>query len=152
MNKNSVFSALSFGLTVGLLMSVSTSNAQTETVTTSKTTTYSGTVSEINPATSTIILRSESSPAPVTYSYTKETTFVDANGNVVSSETIRNSPVRVEYSDEGGRTVVRRVIQTGPSVMAPGVVVTPSVPGVVVTPPAAPTMRKETTRTETETR
>lgn len=117
MKMNRIASTVSFGLALGLLTNVPFSAAQTETVTTSKTTTYSGVVSEINPASSTIILKSESSPAPVTYTYTKETTFVDVNGNVVSSETIRNSPVRVEYSTEGGVTIVRKVIQTQPSVV-----------------------------------
>ncbi|HYC56058.1 MAG TPA: hypothetical protein VEL28_14080 [Candidatus Binatia bacterium] len=154
MNKR-IASALSFGLLFGLL-APSPSNADTEVVTT-KTTTYSGVVSEINPSSSTIILRSESSPTPVSYTYTKETTFVDAAGNVVPYETIRNAPVRVEYSSEGGQTIVRRVVQTGPSVVvnvpaAPNVVVAPAAPNVMVAP-AAPTIReKTTTRTETETR
>jgi len=87
-------------------------------VTTSeKTTTYSGTVTEIQPSSSTIIMRSESSPEPVKYTYTKNTTFVDANGNVVSQETIRNSPVTVHYIKEGDSMVVTKVIQTKPAVV-----------------------------------
>jgi len=134
---NKTASIVTTGLAIGLLASVLPAAAQTETTTT-KTTTYTGMVSEVNPATSTIILKSESSNAPVTYTYSKETSFVDANGNVVTSETIRNAPVRVEYSTEDGRTVVRRVIQTGPSV--------------VLTPPPAVVREKTTTKTETETR
>jgi hypothetical protein len=105
--------ALSFGLALGL-MTAPVASAD-ETVTTTKSTTYSGVVSEMNPANSTIILRSETSAAPVTYTYSKETTFVDSSGNPVSSSAILNSPVTVEYSNEGGRTVVRRVVQTGPA-------------------------------------
>ncbi len=132
---NRIHSTVSFGLVLGVLATASVVAAETSTVTT-KSTTYVGTVSEVNPATSTIVLRSESSPAPVTYTYTKETTFVDATGKVVSQETIRNSPVSVEYVTEGGVTVARRVVQTGPSV--------------VVTPPAAGSVHeKTTTRTET---
>lgn len=130
MKMNRIVSTVSFGLALGLLTNVSLSLAQSETVTTTKTTSYSGVVSEINPSTSTIILKSESSPSPVTYSFTKETTFVDSTGKTVSSEVIMNSPVTVEYTTEGGRTVVRRVVQTGP----------------------ARTIEKSTTRTETEMR
>jgi hypothetical protein len=107
-------SALSFGLALGLLTQASVASAD-DTVTTTKSTTYSGVVSEMNPASSTIILRSEQSASPVTYTYSKETTFVDSSGNPVSASAIVNSPVTVEYSTEGGRTVVRRVVQTGPA-------------------------------------
>ena len=106
-------STFSLALALGLLGSVSVSVAETIT-TTQKTTTYSGVVSDINPSTSTIILKSETAPAPVTYNFTKETVFVDAKGNVVSSETIKNSPVSVEYIKEGDRTIVRRVVVTQP--------------------------------------
>jgi hypothetical protein len=117
-------------LVLGLLGSAPVSLAQTSVTTTEKTTTYSGVVSEINPSSSTIILKSETDPAPVTYTFTKETTFVDAQGKVVSYETIRNSPVTVEYIKEGDRTIVRRVVATRPSV----------------------TTQKEETTTHTETR
>lgn len=123
-------STFSLAFALGLLGSVAASLAQTSVTTTEKTTTYSGVVSEVNPNTSTIILKSETAPTPVTYTFTKETTFVDAQGNVVSSETIRNSPVTVEYITEGDRTVVRRVVATRPSV----------------------TTHKEETTTHTETR
>ncbi|HEY2774121.1 MAG TPA: hypothetical protein VGK20_08730 [Candidatus Binatia bacterium] len=103
------------GVALGVLASVAVASAQTVTTSSSKTTTYSGVVSEMNPSTSTIILKSDESSAPVTYNYSKETTFVDANGKTVSSEAILNSPVTVEYSNEGGRTVVTRVVQTGPA-------------------------------------
>jgi hypothetical protein len=144
MRMNRIASTVSFGLALGLLTGVSAGTAAAETVTTtSKTTTYSGVVSEVNPTSSTIILKSDSSPAPVTYTYTKETTFVDSKGNVVTYETIRNSPVTVEYTTVDGQTVARKVIQTAP------VVVVPAVPAV----PAAPMIReKTTTHTETETR
>lgn len=115
---------------VGLFGSVAVGLAA-DTIITEKTTSYSGVVSEINPSSSTIILTSETAPAPVTYNFTKETAFVDAQGNVVSYETIRNSPVTVEYTQEGERTIVKRV---------------------VATQPAAVVTRKEETTTRTETR
>lgn len=139
MKMKSIAPTATLGLAFGLLAAISPVTAGAETVTTSKTTTYSGVVSEVNPSTSTIILKSEGSPAPVTYTYSKETSFVDAKGNVVTYETIQNSPVTVEYTTEGDQRVVRRVIQTAPSVDVPVV--------------PAPVMReKTTTHTETQTR
>jgi DNA/RNA endonuclease YhcR with UshA esterase domain len=123
-------STLSLALLFGLLGSVPLGLAAEVITTEKKTTTYTGVVSEINPGTSTIILKSETAPAPVTYNFTKETVFVDAQGNVVSSETIRNNPVTVEYLKEGDRTIVKRVVVTRP--------------GSVI--------RKEETNTHTETR
>jgi len=115
MKTQRTLSTLTLGLALGLMGNVAVSSAEMESsTTTTKTTTYSGVVSEINPSSSTIILKSETSPAPVTYSFSKDTTFVDSTGKTVSSEQIMNSPVTVEYTTEGGRTVVRRVVQTGP--------------------------------------
>jgi hypothetical protein len=112
---NRFTSTLSLVLTFGLLGSVPVGlAADTSTTTTEKTTTYTGVVSEINPSTSTIVLKSETAPAPVVYHFTKETTFVDAQGNVVSYETIRNAPVTVEYMKEGDQTIVKRVVATRP--------------------------------------
>ena len=111
MNMTQFTSTLSLALALGLLGSVPASLAETVT-TTEKTTTYSGVVSEVNPTTSTIILKSEKAPAPVTYNFTKETTFVDGQGKVVSYETIQNLPVTVEYLKDGDRTIVRRVVVT----------------------------------------
>ncbi|HEY2774806.1 MAG TPA: hypothetical protein VGK20_12235 [Candidatus Binatia bacterium] len=123
------------GIAVGFLVQQTPKGFADETVTTTtKTTTYSGVVSEIDPNASTIILKSESAPAPVTYKYTKETTFVDSNGNAVSYETVRNAPVTIEYAPgEGGQMIVRKVIETGPPVAVP----------------ATPMMHRETT-THTE--
>lgn len=79
-------------------------------VTTQKTTTYTGTVTEVNPSSSTIILRSESA-APQTYTYNKETIFTDENGKVVSYESIKDSPVTVQYTREGDRMIVTKVVK-----------------------------------------
>lgn len=158
MKTQRIVPTVSFALALGL----SAGFALADTVTTSETTTYSGVVSEINPATSTIILKSETSPAPVTYTYTKETAFMDANGNVVTSETVRNSPVRVEYTNTGGQVIVRRVVQTQPGVIVVPSAVVPSAPVIMVPAPAAPVVvapapaavirEKTTTHTESETR
>jgi hypothetical protein len=83
-------------------------------VTTEKTTTYSGTVSEIDPSSSTITIRSETAPAPQKYVFTKETVFADPQGHVVAYDTIRNSPVTVYYTREGDRMIVSKVVTTKP--------------------------------------
>jgi hypothetical protein len=124
--------AASLGFAISMLAGATTVVADETVTTKTETTTYAGTVSEINPSSSTIILRSDASPSPVTYTYSKETSFVDMNGQTVTYEAVRNSPVRVEYSTDGDRRIVRRVVQTGPAVAAPG--------GVI---------REKTTRTET---
>ena len=83
---------------------------------TTTTTTYSGTVSDVSPSTSTIVIKSESAPAPVSYKYTKTTTWVDASGNVITSEQARNSPVTVHYTREGDSMVVTKVVASKPSI------------------------------------
>jgi len=73
------------------------------------TTESAGTVSEFSP--DTIIIRSESSPEPIRYSYSKTTTYVDDAGNPVSMEVIKSGlPVTVHYVKEGDRVIARRVI------------------------------------------
>jgi hypothetical protein len=83
--------------------------------TTVKTETYSGTVSEVNPSQSTIIVKSETSAKPMTYALTEKTTFVDEAGNVVARESIRNRPVIVYYTKEGDGMVVSKVVVTRPT-------------------------------------
>jgi hypothetical protein len=87
------------------------SSAQAQSVTvTPGAMTYSGTITTIDPTQHTMILTSPQASAPVTYSYTPDTVFLDATGNTVSYEVIRNQPVTVEYTTVGGRTIVKRVI------------------------------------------
>ena len=83
--------------------------------TTEKTTTYSGTVTQVDPSSSTIMLRSESTTTPQKYSYTKKTTFVDENGKTVTYEEIQNRPVTVYYTREGDALVATRVMVTRPT-------------------------------------
>lgn len=78
------------------------------------TTTYSGTMSEVSPTSSTIVVKSESS-SPMTYKYSKATTWVDSAGNVITSEQARNSPVTVYYTQEGDSMVVTKVVASKPS-------------------------------------
>jgi hypothetical protein len=91
-------------------------DSTTTTTTTEKTSTFRGVVSEVNPSSSTIILRSEGASAPRTYTYNKETVFVDPQGKVVSYDTIKDSPVTVSYRTEGDRMIVTKVEATGPRI------------------------------------
>jgi hypothetical protein len=81
--------------------------ASAETVTT--TTSYSGTVTEYSP--DAIVVRSETSSTPMTYAYTKTTTYVDEEGNPVSIETVHSgAPVTVYYTQDGERMVASKVV------------------------------------------
>lgn len=94
-------------LALGGLLTAASVNA--DMTTTEKTTTYTGTVSEVNPSSSTIILRSESSTAPQTYTYNKETVFTDDQGKIVTYDAIKDSPVTVTYTRDGDRMIVTKV-------------------------------------------
>jgi hypothetical protein len=73
------------------------------------TTTTAGTISEFGPET--IIVRSETSPDPVRYSYSKTTTYVDETGAPVSIEAVKSGlPVTVYYSKVGARMMATKVI------------------------------------------
>ena len=76
------------------------------------TTTYRGTVTQIVPGTSTIVMQSTGAAgdAPPQYAFTEKTTFVDSAGNVVSRETITNKPVTLYYTKEGDRSIVSKVV------------------------------------------
>jgi len=89
-----------------LTMACATISFGDEVVTTTES---AGTVSEFSP--DTIIIRSETSPEPIRYSYSKTTTYVDDAGNPVSMEVIKSGlPVTVHYVKEGDRVIARRVI------------------------------------------
>jgi len=79
------------------------------------TTSSQGTISAFNP--DSIVVKSDTSPAPVNYTFTKTTTYVDQNGNPVSVDTVRSGmPVTVYYDRDGDRMVATRVmVQTDPS-------------------------------------
>ena len=106
--------ALALGST--FMVSIATAEMNERSVTTEKTTTYSGTVSEIDPSSSTITIRSETATAPTKYVFTKETVFADPQGHVVSYDAIRNTPVTVYYTREGDRMIVSKVVTTKPVV------------------------------------
>ena len=132
-NHRKLASAALLGL---MLITANIALAQTVVKETTSTTTSAGTISEFGPET--IIIRSETSPEPIRYSYSKTTTYVDETGAPVSIETVKSGlPVTVHYVKVGDRLVASRVI------VRKAVVV-----------PAAPVIeeKKTTTTTTTETR
>jgi len=79
--------------------------------TTTTTTTSSGTISQFGPAT--IVVKTTTSADPVSYSYTKTTTYVDENGKPVSIETVKAGlPVTVYYDKSGNKMVATKVVVT----------------------------------------
>jgi len=73
------------------------------------TTTSEGTISQFSP--NIIVVKTQDAAAPVSYSYSKTTTYVDENGNPVSMETVKSGlPVTVYYVKEGDNLVASKVI------------------------------------------
>jgi hypothetical protein len=82
---------------------------RTTTVTTT-TNTGAGTITQYVPGSPNIVLRTENA-APVTYSVSNATTFVDENGTPVAVERIApGMPVTVQYVQEGDHLVASRVV------------------------------------------
>jgi predicted phage tail protein len=112
----SCFRAVTFG---ALLATASLANAQTVTTQSTTMTTSAGTVSAFSP--DAITVQTDSAPAPVSYSFTKTTTYVDENGNPVSVDVVKSgAPVTVFYTQDGDRmvaskVVVRKITTTDPS-------------------------------------
>ena len=103
--------------------------------TTVTTTTSDGTISEFSPET--IVIRSQTQPEPIRYSYSKTTTYVDEAGAPVSIETVKSGlPVTVHYIKQGDRLVANRVIVHRQ---------------VTTTAPAPAVIEKKTTTTTTTT-
>jgi len=120
-------------LLTGTLTAANIGFSQTSETTTS-TTTSAGTLSEFG--TDTMMIRTETSPDPVSYSYSKTTSYVDEAGNPVSIETVKTGlPVTVYYTQVGDKMVATKVI----------------VKKAVVVPAAATVEEKKTTTTTEST-
>jgi hypothetical protein len=129
-NNRTLTSAVLLGL---MLITVNVTFAQTAIKETTTTTTSAGTISEFGPET--IIIRSDTSPQPIRYSYSKTTTYVDETGAPVSLETVKSGlPVTVYY------------VKVGDKMMASKVIVKRA-----VTVPAAPIIEEKKTTTTTTT-
>ncbi len=91
-----------------LFFSASVSLAQPA-VSQTTTITSAGTISDFGREM--FMVRTEASPEPVRYSYSKTTTYVDEAGNPVSIETVKSGlPVTVYYTKAGDRMVATKVI------------------------------------------
>jgi len=99
-----------FAAAVLLGLSLTTAQIAVAQTTVQTTTTNSaGTITEFSP--DTLVIRTESAPEPVRYSYSKTTTYVDETGAPVSMETVKSGlPVTVYYIKEGDRMVASKVI------------------------------------------
>ena len=98
-------------LVTPVLSFAQTAVTETTTATTAATTTtnLAGTISEFGPEV--LVIRSEAQPAPVRYTYTKTTTYVDEAGNPVSMETVKSGlPVTVYYTKVGDKMVASKVM------------------------------------------
>jgi hypothetical protein len=95
-----------------MLFTANIALAQTAAVSTTTTTSgtqCAGTVSQFGP--DTIVVKSTTSADPVSYSYSKTTTYVDENGNPVSSETVKSgAPVTVYYTQDGDKMIASKVV------------------------------------------
>jgi len=117
------------------LLTANVTFAQAVVKETTSSTTSAGTISQFGPET--IMIRSETSPEPVSYSYSKTTTYVDETGAPVSLETVKSGlPVTVYYVKVGDRMVASKVI----------------VKRAVVVPTAPVVEEKKTTTTTIETK
>lgn len=118
-------------------------SAQAQSVTT--TTSSAGTISEFGPQT--IIIKSETSPDPMRYTYTKTTTYVDEAGAPVTMSTVKSGlPVTVYYVKDGDNMVASKVVVRKAAVVTPVTTVVPVTPVTPVTPIVE---EKKTTTTTT---
>lgn len=82
-----------------------------------------GTITEFSP--DDVMVRTEQSAAPVRYSFSKTTQYVDDAGNVVTREVIKSGePVTLSYVKDGDRMIVNRVIVHKTAPVAPAAVTT----------------------------
>ena len=103
---------LAFAFTCAFCGAVSAETVVTET----KQVTANGTITSFEPKS--FVIRSESRPDAVTYSYGKTIQYVDESGSVITRETIKPGvPVTVHYVREGDRMVADRVIVRKTTVM-----------------------------------
>ncbi len=130
---------------LGFSPCVWTTDCKAQTVVTETTaTTTAGTLTEYTPTTETLVLKSETAPAPIRYSVTKQTTYVDETGAPVVWERVTpGTPISVQYIRSGDRMVASRVI------VRKAVAVVPVAPAPAVVAPAPAAVEKRTTTTTT---
>ncbi|MEI6278266.1 MAG: hypothetical protein WCQ16_02640 [Verrucomicrobiae bacterium] len=100
--KNVIRKSIGAILLTGTLL---TASAQTSVTTT----TSAGTISEFGPQT--MIIKTETGTAPVSYTYSKTTTYVDEAGNPVALTTVKSGlPVTVYYNKVGDSLMASKVV------------------------------------------
>lgn len=83
----------------------------TTTSTATTVTTTNGAFTEFVPASETIVVRTETNPAPLRYVVTKQTTIVDEGGVPVAVEKISpGSRLAVQYTGTGDRLIASRIV------------------------------------------
>ena len=100
--------------------STTTTTAGSTGVSTTSTSTLngSGTITTYTPGSDYIMFRTETSPEPVRYYYSKSTTVVDPEGRTVEWSALRpDMPVTYTYAKEGDRMVVTKVTLAKPVVV-----------------------------------
>jgi len=113
---------------------------QTSSGTGSSVTVTKGSVTEFTPGSQTVYIRSTTSPEPVRYAVTEQTTIVDQAGQPVAIETIRAGvPAEVHYVTTGDSTVASRIVVNTTAATAPAPVAVPA--------PAPVTSTEKTTTT-----
>lgn len=110
--KNICMKTLSPTFLVGVFaVALGSSPAFSQVAVASTTTSPIGTIASYEPGAQTLIVRQEAAASPLTYSVTRETTFVDELGNPVVAERVTSGlPIVVHYVQENGRLVASRVI------------------------------------------
>ena len=92
-----------------LLAITSATYAQTAVETTTTTTNAGGVISEFGP--DILVLKSETAPEPIRYTYTTKTVYVDETGAPVTMTTVKSGlPVTVYYTKVGDKMVASKVV------------------------------------------
>ena len=101
-------------------------SAQVRAQTTTTVTTTKGAFTEYVPGSETVVMRTETNPAPLRYVVTKQTKIVDESGAPVAIERISpGSPLAVEYTGTGERLVASRIVVQRPAAVTAPVTTAP---------------------------
>jgi hypothetical protein len=113
-----ILTVAAFAATASIAPTALAQTAVTQTTTTNSI----GTITDFSP--DTIVVRTETAPEPIRYSYTKTTTYVDETGNPVPMSVVRSGlPVTVYYTKDGDRMVASRVVVKKTTTTSPAPVV-----------------------------
>jgi hypothetical protein len=96
--------------------------------TTTTVTTTKGAFTEYVPGSETMIVKTETNPAPLRYTVTKQTTVVDESGAPVAMERISpGSPLSIQYTGTGDHLIASRIIVQRPAAVTAPVTTAPAV-------------------------